>query len=179
MEKKLAKINNVNIIQIDNDLIPIKPICEALGISSNKQIEKLKSDDFFNSVGTLRVSTGKDKKEYEMYCLPIKYIFGWLCTINPKNVNEEAKESVILYKEKCYNILYDNLFLQQIFLKEKEKQIEEKLEELESIRENFKNAKYKLEEANASLKEIRNYDFEKWKQEKNQTSMTDVEGFNQ
>lgn len=179
MEKNLAKINNVNIIQIDNDLVPIKPICEALGIDAKAQRDKIQNDDFFGPIGVLSTAVGQDKKQREMYCLPIKYIFGWLCTINSKNVKEEAKESVALYKDKCYNILYDNLFLQQIFLKEKEKQIEDKLEELESIRENFKNAKYKLEEANASLKEIRNYDFEKWKQEKNQTSMDDVDGFNQ
>lgn len=33
-----------------------------------------------------------DGKQREMLCLPIRYVFGWLFTINPANVNEEARE---------------------------------------------------------------------------------------
>ena len=41
-----------------------------------------------------------------MVCLPLMYIYGWLFTINPKNVAPEAKETVTKYRMECYQALY-------------------------------------------------------------------------
>jgi hypothetical protein len=166
MQNTLVKINNVEIIQLSNDLVPIKPICEALGIDEDSQNRKLKSDEFFNSFLTLAVATGSDNKKYKMTCLPLKYIFGWLTTINPKNVKEEAKETVKEFRMKCYDALFESLFLQNVFLKEKESDIEKKLNELHYIRVNVKNPKTRLDAANKDLKEIRSFTFEQWKERK-------------
>ena len=109
----VAKINNQEIVVLGNNeerYIPIKPICEALGIAPQKQAEKIKEDEILGSVATLRVATGADGKQYEMFCLPLQYIFGWLFTINPKNVNEEAREAVVKYRQECYDVLYRHFF---------------------------------------------------------------------
>jgi len=82
---KVATVNQVAIVMTGDELIPIKPICEALGIAYEPQFTKLKDDDFLSSVVTLSVTTGADGKQYEMVCLPQEFIFGWLFTINPKN----------------------------------------------------------------------------------------------
>ncbi|MDL2262971.1 phage antirepressor N-terminal domain-containing protein [Bacteroidales bacterium OttesenSCG-928-I21] len=85
--RTLARVNEVSIQVVENGsekLVPIKPICEALGIEFEPQRRKLNEDDFLNSVTTLKVATGNDGKQYEMICLPYQYIFGWLFTINPK-----------------------------------------------------------------------------------------------
>lgn len=107
----IAKINGSEIVTVDHEgetLIPIKPICQALGIADNKQKEKIKEDEILSSVGTLRVSTGADGKEYEMFCLPLRYVYGWLFTINPKNVAPDAREAVTKYRRECYEVLYDH-----------------------------------------------------------------------
>lgn len=177
--KTLSVINKIQIIQIDGDLIPIKPICQALGIDEDAQRRKLYGDDFFNSVAVLSTATGADKKEYEMLCLPLPYIFSWLATINPKNVKEEAKEAVQLYRLECSKVIFEAMFLKNKFLQEKDVLIEQKLAELESIRTNFKNAKLKLDEANKELKEARIITFDDWQEKNNQSSMMNVEGFYQ
>lgn len=41
-----------------------------------------------------------------MFCLPLEYVYGWIFTINPKNVSEGAKESVRKYRRECYDVLY-------------------------------------------------------------------------
>lgn len=169
--KTLSVINQVKIVQLSNDLVPIKPICEALGIDESSQRKKIYEDDFFSSVAVLSTATGADKKEYEMLCLPLPYIFSWLATINPKNVKEEAKEAVKLYRLKCSEVIYEAMFLQNKFLKEKQELIEEKLAEVELIRTNFKNAKLKLDEANHQLKEARSFNFDDWKANNNQLKM--------
>jgi hypothetical protein len=95
--KSIAKVNEVTIQVVSENglkLVPIKPICEALGIDEDAQRRKLKEDELLNSVTTLSTATGSDGKQYEMVCIPLKYVFGWLFTINPKNVKEEARESV-------------------------------------------------------------------------------------
>jgi hypothetical protein len=175
--KTLSVINEIKIVQLSNNLVPIKPICQALGIDEDAQRRKLQNDDFFNSVTVLSTATGSDKKEYEMTCLPLGYIFSWLATINPQNVKEEAREGVKLYRVKCAEIIYKAMFLQNQFLKDKEVMIEEKLNELEKIRNNFKNAKLDLDEANKDLKEARTFSFEDWEKENNQYSMYNQEGF--
>ena len=103
--KTLARVNNVSIVLTSDEnnrkLIPIRPICDALGIDEDVQNRKLKEDDFLSSVATLSVATGADGKQYEMVCLPYEFIFGWLFTINPKNVKEEAREVVSKYRIEC------------------------------------------------------------------------------
>lgn len=162
--KTIAVINKTKILVVQNGekLVPIKPICEALGVAPNKQIEKIKEDEILSSVSTLRVSTGADGKQYEMFCIPFKYIFGWLFTINPANVKEEARESVIEYKKACYDALYQSFTDSQEFLEAKQELVEEKLEALEEITNNFKNAKNKLYEKKKELNMVRNLTLDDW-----------------
>ena len=93
----IAKVNEVAILMANDEqkLVPIKPICEALGIDRKAQQDKLEFDDFLRSVRVLSTLTGADGKGYEMVCLPLKYIFGWLFTINPKNVKPEAQDRML------------------------------------------------------------------------------------
>ena len=110
--KAIARVNNVTILA-GNDaekLVPIKPICEALGIDRKAQQDKIREDEFLSSVGVLSTLTGADGKQYEMFCLPLEFIFGWLFTINPKNVKEEAQEAVRKYRIECYKVLYNHFF---------------------------------------------------------------------
>jgi hypothetical protein len=105
---QIAKINNVEIAIVEKNgekYIPIKPICQALGIDDKSQRDKLKNDPAFNSVGVITPSTGTDGKQYEMYCLPQSFLFGWLFSINPDKVKPEARDAVFAYKMKCIEVL--------------------------------------------------------------------------
>lgn len=107
----ISKINGVDIVTVERDgeiFVPIKPICAALGIEAAPQRDKLQNDEFFNSVGTIIVSTGADGKSYDMYALPLKFIYGWLATINPGKVAPEAREAVTRYRRECYDVLYEH-----------------------------------------------------------------------
>lgn len=109
-KKIITTINGIQITAVTNEdhevFIPIKPICDALGIDDKTQREKIQDDEILCSVGGLRPATGADGKTYEMYCLPLQYVFGWLFTINPKNVAPDARESVSRYRRQCYDVLY-------------------------------------------------------------------------
>ena len=107
----IARVNNVDIMATSEEqLIPIRPLCEALGVAYAPQTTKIKEHYLFGSVVTLSVTTGKDGKQYEMLCLPAGYVLGWLLTINPANVKEEVRDMFASYQAECYNALYRHFF---------------------------------------------------------------------
>jgi hypothetical protein len=111
MEKQIiTRVNNTDIIAVRDAngeiLVPIKPICTAIGVDPRAQRQKLQEDPILSSVGVLSTPTGADGKTYEMVCLPLQYIYGWIFTINPKNVAEHAREAVTEYRRECYDALY-------------------------------------------------------------------------
>lgn len=163
--KTVARINKVNILLIENGskLVPIRPICEALGIDDKAQRSKIENDEILGSVKVLSTSTGADGKLYEMFCIPFKFVFGWLFTINAKNVNPSAKEAVLKYKLECYEALYKHFTEHSEFLEQKSKMLKEKLDKLESIKLEFHNAKEKLDLAKKEVDTVKDYEFEKWK----------------
>jgi len=166
MNTTLAKINNVSIQLVTDEksqqLVPIRPICEALGIDDKVQRQKIKEDDFLSSVGVLSTSTGADGKQYEMFCLPLEFVFGWLFTINPKNVNPEAKEAVAKYRIECYRALFKHFTSQSQFLQDKQVRISKEIDAYETMRSEFKTAEKRLKEAKALLFRAKDYTFEEW-----------------
>ena len=111
MERKLiTTINGKDIYAITENgevYVPIKPICEALGIDAESQRSKIQSDETLSSTAVLSTVVAADSKDREMYCLPLRYIYGWLFTINPKNVAESARNAVLIYRRECYDALYE------------------------------------------------------------------------
>ena len=111
MDKKIAIINGVDIVTVEKDgetYVPIKPICQAIGIAFQAQNDKLKSDEILSSTITIIVTVGEDGKQREMVCLPLRYVYGWLFTINPGKVAPEAREAVSRYRRECYDVLYEH-----------------------------------------------------------------------
>ncbi len=163
--KTVAKVNQVNIQMVTDNkerLVPIKPICEAMGIDPKVQRTKIQEDEFLSSVGVLSTSTGSDGKQYEMMCLPFEFVFGWLFTINPKNVKEEAREAVSKYRIECYRALYRHFSAQADFLNEKQVLVDKHIDQVEKIRAEFSSAKLRLAEEQKKLTEVRRLTLEDW-----------------
>lgn len=169
----VAKVNDVQIVVIENGekRVAIKPICEALGIAFEPQFSKIKNDEILGSVVTLSVTTGTDGKKYEMSTIPFKFVFGWLFTINPKNVRPEARETVTRYKLTCYEALYNHFAAQNEFLEERQTAIDAHLERVKAIRADFNHAKDQLKKANEALEEARKISFHEWLNESRQFSI--------
>lgn len=107
----INKINGVDIVTVERDgeiFVPIKPICDAIGINADGQRIKLRDDEFFNSTTEIISVVAADGKEREMYCIRLRDVYGWLATINPGKVAPEAREAVSRYRRECYDVLYDH-----------------------------------------------------------------------
>jgi hypothetical protein len=163
----VATINNVQIVVMEDGkmpLVPIRPICDALGIQFAAQLNKLKSDDFFTSVISLRDTTGADGKRYEMASLPLKYALLWLGSINPKNVAPEAKDSVMRYKESCADALYSHFFGYMAFEKERKTQLDNINYLMKEARRRFNEAKYEIKELQERFDETLGMTYEEYTQ---------------
>lgn len=111
MQQLISRINGVDIVTVERDgeiFVPIKPICEAIGIDAKAQRAKLQEDEFFASTGAIITSVAADEKEREMYCIRLRDVYGWLATINPGKVAPEAREAVARYRRECYDVLYEH-----------------------------------------------------------------------
>lgn len=119
---EIIKINQVdiNFPQSDETIyVPVKPICEVLGISHPSQTEAIKNHPILTSVVSMIETTGADGKQYDMLCLPIKYVFGWLFSIDARKVKPEASEAVITWQEKVYDALHEKFYLEPLLQKKK------------------------------------------------------------
>ncbi|BCR40048.1 hypothetical protein KHAB170019_08710 [Acinetobacter baumannii] len=94
------------IIEFNNQpFTAMRPIVEGMGLTWQSQYEKLKQR--FSSVITEIVTTGKDGKQNNMVCLPVRKLFGWLMTISPNKVNPEIRDTVIMYQQECDDVLWE------------------------------------------------------------------------
>lgn len=153
----VAKVNNVSIIVIDNGekRVAIKPICEALGVSLQGQLEKIKTDPILSSTIKMIFTVGADSKEREMQTIPLKLVFGWLFQIDSRKVKEESKEIVLKYQMECYDVLYNHFFggmIKQIEVNEKEIELLAEINELNSQKKEISN---KLKKIQTSLDKVR------------------------
>ena len=105
--------NNQSLITVEqngNHYVAMKPICENIGIQWESQYNRIRRDDVLNSVIFIMNMTGSDSKNYQMICLPIEYLNGWLFGIDINRCKPEIRGTLIKYKKECYQALHDYWF---------------------------------------------------------------------
>lgn len=90
-------------------VVAVKPICRKLGLDWPSQYTRIKNDSVLNE-GIVLMPVPSDGGEQEAFCLPIKYVNGWLFKIDSRRVNPEARERVIAYQKYCYEVLSQHFF---------------------------------------------------------------------
>ena len=162
----VAKINQIDLLVIDNGqkMVPIKPICDILGVDAKAQRNRIERDPILSSTGVMTTSVGGDGKDREMLCLPLKFVFGWLFTINPDRVSPDAREAVLRYKLECYNVLYRHFADYHDFFEYRSRLMEEKVKVLTQVREQFKQAKERISEAKRELQEVLDLTYQQYRE---------------
>lgn len=106
--EKFLQFNGKNIYFLKSDgtyWIALKPILEALNLESERYLKRTKRDAFFSTcVDNMSIQVLKNgiSQGRNMVCLPEKYIYGWICTLNADN------EELNSFKKTCYELLYNH-----------------------------------------------------------------------
>jgi hypothetical protein len=88
--------------------IPIKPICDALGIELSGQRQRiLRHPVLQKSAGVITLNSGAAGSQ-QAVVLQLNRLNFWLATISPERIKGPgARERVILYQEECADALFD------------------------------------------------------------------------
>lgn len=146
---KFLEFNGRTIYYLDvngTNWIAIKPICEVLGVEYDHQAEKIKQDPILSQLHGKHQLVAADNRVRKMICLPEKYIYGWIFSINSKSDN------LVDYKQKCYEVLFDHfnglITKRRQFMQERV-DIDSKIEEL---RKDLKETDSKYQELESLLR---------------------------
>ena len=154
--KTIVRVNNVDIIATsDEQLIAIRPICAALGVDVDSQRKRIERDEILGPTAVMMTVVAADRKEREMYCIPLRYVFGWLFSIDTSRVNEEARLAVAAYKKECYDALYQHFFGTQRRQLEQNRAEIALLEELAELNQQQQQLKQTIADKRRKLEKLR------------------------
>jgi hypothetical protein len=85
--------------------VPLRPICDYLGLNWSGQLQRLRRDDIFNEAqGVCMIHTPGGGRQ-EMVCLPLDLLPGWLFGVDAARVKPELRDKIKRYQRYCFRIL--------------------------------------------------------------------------
>ncbi|MGH1338997.1 MAG: phage antirepressor N-terminal domain-containing protein [Aureispira sp.] len=106
--QKFLEFNGKNIVFLNKEgtyWIALKPILDSLNLVADSYLKRTKRDAFFSTcLDTMSIQVGENtlKQGRKMTCLPEKYIYGWICSLNGD------QPELLNYKKTCYELLYNH-----------------------------------------------------------------------
>lgn len=91
--------------------VPVRPICEYLGVSWGSQLNRINRDpvlrEAVRSVFVTNTEAGRPAgATREMTCLPVQFLHGWLFGISSSRVRPELQEKIVRYQRECFEVLW-------------------------------------------------------------------------
>lgn len=93
----------------DQIYVPLRPICDYLGLSYTGQRDRVRRDPVLSEyMHQIRISRSvEDGSEQEMICLALKFLPGWLFGVSVNRIKEELREKIIRYQRESYDVLWE------------------------------------------------------------------------
>ncbi len=92
--------------------VPVRPLCNYLGLAWPPQFQRIQRDPVLSSVAkgvivTITPSRGtRGGGPQTAVCLPIEFIHGWLFGVDSSRVKPELRERLNLYRLECFAMLW-------------------------------------------------------------------------
>jgi hypothetical protein len=90
--------------------VPVRPVCEYLGLTWSGQFARLKRDPILSkavvSVHMMRTEIGRGKGSREVLALRLDLLPGWLFGIDSGRVKPEMQDKIIRYQTECFRVLW-------------------------------------------------------------------------
>lgn len=86
--------------------VAIKPICEAIGLTWQGQLERIKRHPVLSTcVSVIRMQMPGDDQAREAVMLPLDKLDGWLFGVSVRRVRPELRERLTQYQAECFDAL--------------------------------------------------------------------------
>lgn len=89
-------------------LIPMRPLCERLGLDAASQRHRVARAAWATEVVT--TSVGADGRTRELFCLDLDSLPMWLATISTRRVRPEVRPKLERYQREAARVLRDHFF---------------------------------------------------------------------
>lgn len=101
--------DEVHAIQQGEDVwVPLKRVCERLGLDANGQRQRLSRQPWARAcVMHAQDASGRNQ---EVFCLHLDCVPMWLATIQTSRVSPEHRAKLALYQRECARVLRDHFF---------------------------------------------------------------------
>lgn len=87
--------------------VPLRPICELLGIDWKSQYSKLREHPTFTPTVVEITTVAGDGKLRSMVCIPADLVMGWLMMVHPNKVSPRARDTLIIFQREASRLLYE------------------------------------------------------------------------
>ena len=85
--------------------VPIRRLCEAVGVAYPSQFRRIQRDPVMSEAVQSVSVTLIDGRTYDMACLPLKFVRGWLFSITAARVKEEIRDHLIRYQREVIEVI--------------------------------------------------------------------------
>lgn len=99
----------ITVALVDEEIfVPIRPLCDYLGLTWSGQYERLKRDPVLDeALRFVRVTrTNSPGGDPHVLCLPLEFLPGWLFGINVARVKPALKDKITRYRRECFRVLW-------------------------------------------------------------------------
>lgn len=89
--------------------IPLRPMCDYLGLSYTGQRDRIRRDPVLSeNIHQVRISRSLEEgSDQEMVCLALKFLPGWLFGVSVNRIKEELREKIVRYQREGYDVLWE------------------------------------------------------------------------
>ena len=159
MNTEIVKVNNTDIecpYENEQHYVAVRSICKALGIDHQKQFERIKNDPILKDAytDTVYTSDSSGTRKQAMFCLPVRYIFGWIFTIDESKVSDRARPTFMQYKRECYDALYEHFFLRAAMYEQRERMLAKKRDEILELEQKKQDASEQIKRVKSEIQVI-------------------------
>jgi prophage antirepressor-like protein len=108
--------------------VAVKPICEVLNVHYKAQHRAISEDKILGQLSSIQRTVGADGRQREMLCLPEKFIYGWVFSL------QSESEELQNFKLECYDVLFNHFHganAQRMQLLKEKSQTQKEIEALE------------------------------------------------
>ncbi|MGH2537162.1 MAG: phage antirepressor N-terminal domain-containing protein [Candidatus Promineifilaceae bacterium] len=126
-DKSLVPVEQKQVIFYDDELtavlveigereeiyIPVRPICDYLGLDWSAQFRRINRDPVLSgtiqgvAITTTPSPDGRGGGLQEMVCLPLKFLPGWLFGVSVVRVRPELQDKILRYQRESYDVLWN------------------------------------------------------------------------
>ena len=86
--------------------VPLKMLTDFMGLNWSGQYARIQRNEVLSRHVHKVSITASDGKQYEMLCLALEYLPGWLFGVSTNRVKEELREKLVRYQEECFKVLW-------------------------------------------------------------------------